>query len=79
MASQAPERDAALVAAERAYEVGDYRRVRELAGPIASGQDESAKKRARALLARVQIDRVQVAVLLACVVGFMAVVVTYCL
>ena len=57
-----------LVRAQRAYETGNYRQVRALCASLVSSHDEAVAAEARALIRRTEVDPVQVAVLVACLV-----------
>lgn len=43
-----------LVAAERAFAEGNHARLRELVAPLVEGQDNDHRKKAQALLARIE-------------------------
>jgi len=57
-----------LRAAHRAFELGDYRRVRALSDALLEARDGEVAANARELRARTGIDPVQVGVVLACLV-----------
>lgn len=63
--------------AERAFEAGDYLRVRELCDSLASADDGQVSRAAAALRRRTEPDPVQVAVLVACLVLLVVVVFAY--
>ncbi|NOY92782.1 MAG: hypothetical protein GXP55_16455 [Deltaproteobacteria bacterium] len=56
--------------AQSAFDVGDYRRVRELTGPLLGDSDAAIRQAAQALRRRVSVDPFQVGLLLACVAFF---------
>ena len=77
-ASPEPEAPDPLADARRAFEVGDYRRVRDLTEPLMEGSGELADA-ARALHRRTEVDSLQIGVILACVAVLVILVYTYVL
>ena len=71
-----PEGDA-LVEAWRAFEVGDYRRVRELCRGLREARRDEVARAARDLDARTRVDLVQVAALCACLAFFLWIAYVY--
>lgn len=67
-----------LLEAHRAFEAGDYRRVRELTEGLYQAPSDVADA-ARALHRRTEVDSMQVGVILACVVVFLFLVYMYVL
>lgn len=63
-----------LAEADAAFEVGDYRRVRELCRDLTGADDPTVRQRADDLMRRTGIDPVQVAVVLGCLAFFVAVI-----
>ena len=59
-----------LSEAQRAFDVGDYRRVRELTDSLRTDSDADVRAAAQALRRRVSVDPFQVGLLLACLVFF---------
>ncbi|MDD9940028.1 MAG: hypothetical protein OXU20_03100 [Myxococcales bacterium] len=69
--------EANLAPHERAYHAGDYRRARMLARGLLDTPDRQECERAQQLLRRMDPDRVQWGVLLACCALFIGVVIAY--
>lgn len=67
----------ALREAEVAFEVGDYRRCRELAGPLAGSPRPAIADAGRDLLRRTDVDPVQMAFLALCACALMGVAYYY--
>lgn len=70
---------AQLEDAERAFDAGDFARLRELVEPLTNSPDPAVAERAKALRARVAVDPLQVAVLVGCALFFLWVVAKYVL
>ncbi|MGD8858821.1 MAG: hypothetical protein PVI30_02345 [Myxococcales bacterium] len=69
---------ATLEPLERAYAAGDFRRLRVLLEQLdAAGLSVEERRRAEELRAACGVDRVEVAVLLACAVGALSVLLAY--
>ena len=68
----------ALLAAEAAFERGDYAEVRQLATPLAQGKGPTAEA-AAGLLQRTRVDPAQVGVVVACLLFFCFIVWKYVL
>ena len=69
----------ALRKAHRAFELGDFRKVRELCAPLSDAPDPSVASAAADLSRRVSVDPVQLAVLGLCLVVFSFIVYVYVL
>ena len=67
-----------LAEARRAFEIGDYQRLRELTEPVMKGEGELAEA-ARALHRRTEVDSLQIGVIVACVAVLVILVYTYVL
>ena len=57
--------DESLLQAERAYQAGDFRRMRELCAKLSAGSDRELASRAQALMARVAVDPLALVMLMA--------------
>lgn len=68
-----------LVRAEQAFERGDFATARNIAAPLFTSQEDGVATRARELDARLRPDRIQLGVLLGCLVLFAAIVYVYVL
>lgn len=60
----------ALAEAQRAFDVGDFRRVRTLLEPLLADSDEAVRAAAQVLRHRVSVDPFQVGLLLVCLAIF---------
>jgi len=61
----------ALADAQRAFDVGDFRRVRTLLEPLLADSDEEVRAAAQVLRRRVSVDPFQVGLLLVCLAFFL--------
>lgn len=68
-----------LAEAFAAFEVGDYRRVREVCDALVEAPQEDVARAARELRARTEVDPVQIGVLLACLALFVILAYMYVL
>lgn len=68
-----------LRAARRAFEAGDFRRLREMGREIEQAGEEEEKRAASELLRRVQVDPVMVIALLVCAALFFSIAYVYVL
>jgi hypothetical protein len=75
----APVTDPLLREAERAFEAGDYRRVRVLCDELIAKAPKDVAEAARALRRRTEVDPVQVGVLAGCLVLFLVIAYIYVL
>lgn len=70
-------RHAQLLAAQRAFEVGDYRRVRAITDTLRTPPTDEIARAAADLRKRVSVDPAQLVVLLGCLALFLALVYIY--
>ena len=66
-----------LVEAERAFEAGDYQLLRRLCDEVIAAGPPPAAEAARALRRRTEVDKVQLAILAACLVLFLVIAYIY--
>ena len=71
--------DPQLAEADKAFDVGDYARVRELCDAIIARGPGPAAESARALRRRTEVDPVQLAILAGCLVLFLVIAYIYVL
>ncbi|HEX2677272.1 MAG TPA: hypothetical protein VHM19_11545 [Polyangiales bacterium] len=67
----------AWTAAERAYEAGDFARVRELCAQLARGEDRELAAKASALRDKIAVDPLTVGLLVFCLLAFGVIVHAY--
>ena len=67
----------ALVQAHRAFDAGDYKRLRALCEGLLEAKDEEVAGAARELRRRTEVDPVQIGVILACLVLFLVIAYVY--
>lgn len=72
-----PPENPKLVEAERAFEAGDYQLLRKLCDEVIAAGPPEAAEAARALRRRTEVDRVQLAILGACLVLFVIIAYIY--
>ena len=68
---------AVLAEAERAFDVGDYLRVRQITDTLREAHTDDISRAARDLRRRVAIDPAQIVVLLGCLAVFLVLVYMY--
>ncbi len=66
-----------LVQAHRAFDAGDYKRLRALCDGLLEAKDEDVARAARELRRRTEVDPVQIGVILACLVLFLVIAYVY--
>jgi len=76
---ETPPADPRLLEAQRAFDVGDFRRVRTIADDLARSEAPEIARAAVDLRRRVTIDPVQIGVLVACLIFFAVIVAIYVL